>query len=77
MDAAGQAVAAVSPTLLDQRPPLHVGPDGTVFRPQPGDAFILRGQCPNGHGPLAQQPGGQRCRQCSYSTNITPVTDER
>jgi hypothetical protein len=62
----------------DQVPPLHVGPDGTVFRPVPGDALTLRGQCPNGHGQLVHHPGGQLCRTCQFKTNLTPVlTDLR
>ena len=56
-----------------QRQPLHIGPDGTVFRPMPGDGYILRGECPNRHGPLLQSAGGQHCAACSFHTNITPA----
>ena len=61
----------------DQPPPIHVGLDGTVFRPQPKDGLILRGNCPNGHGPMDQKPSAQRCWQCGYSTNIPRMTDGR
>lgn len=52
---------------------LHIGPDGTVFRYQPGDEYILNGQCPNRHGPTQLSPAGQRCPVCGYSTNIKPA----
>lgn len=53
--------------------PLHVGPDGTVFRYVPGDEYVLRGQCPNRHGALLQTPAGQRCAHCSFTTNMAPA----
>ena len=57
--------------------PLHIGPDGTLFRPQPGDEYILRGNCPNRCGPMAQTPGWQHCQVCGFRTNITPVAGAR
>jgi hypothetical protein len=62
-----QPVARPSPDLV------HVGPDGTVFRPQLGDQYLLRGNCPNRCGPMQSTPGRQRCPACGFNTNITPM----
>ena len=66
----------MSPSVALRAPePVHVGPDGAVFRPQPGDQYLLRGNCPNRCGPMQSTPGRQQCPACGYNTNITPAVE--